>query len=122
MEARFELAPKGEGNPKSVLAGGFGRLNEALKLSDLGPHCVADRFGLVRVEPALKIAVAIAPRATRALGPAVHSAPVPTSYSRLQTWPASTGLRTTPVGLSQIRQPALYISLTYGVVWHFLAS
>ena len=80
---------------------------------------VADRFGLVRVEPVPEIAVAIARRTARAFGPTVHPAPVPIPYSRLPTGVTAAGLGATPGGLSQICQSPLNVSLTHGVVCHF---
>jgi hypothetical protein len=104
----------------SIRAGRFGRLNEAFKLSNLCPHDVTDRFGLVRPEPVLEIAVAIARRAARAFSPTVHPTPAPIPYCRLPAGATRACLCSAPGRLRQICQPSVNVFLTHGVVCHLL--
>ena len=72
------------------------------------------------MEPVLEIAVAVAPRAARALGPAVHSAPCPSPDGRLPAGVPGSGLCPASAGFRHIRQSARNIGLTHGLVCHFL--
>jgi len=67
---------------KSVLAWWFGRLSEALKLSNLCSHDPTGRFSFMRMELVFKVAVAVAPTAAGAFGPTVHPARVGTTLHR----------------------------------------
>ena len=53
------------------------RLNEILNLPNLCSRSPTDEFALSSVETVFEIPIAVAPRAARALGPAMHSAPCP---------------------------------------------
>src|SRR6202043_2970181 len=95
------------------------RLNEGSDLPYLCSHNPTGRFGLARVEPELKLAVAIAPRPSGTLGPTVHPTPAPSPRCRPPAGLTGPGLCPTSESFAQIRQPALNVRLTYGVVFHF---
>ena len=102
------------------MPGLLGGSNDGLYLPYFGSHRSAVPFGLARMEPVLEIAVAVAPRAARALGPAVHSAPCPSPDGRLPAGVPSSGLCPASAGFRHVRKSARHIGLTQGLVCHFL--
>jgi hypothetical protein len=83
------------------------------------PHSFAIFNVLSHPEPALEIAIPLAPGTARASGTAVHSTAPPAADSGLPAPTAATGLGAAPGGFGHIRKAALDIGLAHGVVYHF---
>jgi len=71
------------------------------------------------MEPVLEIAVAVAPRTSRAFSSTVHSTTAPIPYCRLPAGVTGAGLGPTSGSFGHIRKPTLNVRLTYGVEFHF---
>jgi hypothetical protein len=102
---------------RSIRAARVGRLNESSNLPNLCSHAPADRLVLARIEAVFKISVAVAPRATGAFRPSVHSATAPIPYGRLPAGVASSGFCPTAASFGHIRKPSDNVCLTHGFVF-----